>query len=60
MKIIDYNGSLWIVRAIIDDTRIDDPKKTKKSFGYDLCLYKRGEYWFLEKIIDAEWEEIPS
>lgn len=59
MKIIDFQDKKWIVKATIDEHKVDDIKKLRSQYNADLVLSdKRGIYYILDKIIDAEFTEI--
>ena len=58
-KMLDYDGKKWIIRAKLAGDKVDDHTKLKKQYGVDLVLCdKQGYYYMLEKIIDAEFEDV--
>ncbi len=59
MEIIDFQDKKWIVIAKVPEDKVDDHTKLKKQYGADLVLSnKRGMYFVLEAIIDAEFTDI--
>ena len=59
MEIIDFNNKRWIVLAKVPQNTADDIKQLKKTYRADLVVSnKRGLYYVLEEIIDAEFTEI--
>ena len=59
MEIIDFQDKKWIVIAKVPADKVDDHTKLKKQYDADLVLSnKRGVYFVLEAIIDAEFEDI--
>ena len=59
MEIIDFQDKKWIVIAKVPEDKVDDHTKLKAQYDADLVLSnKRGMYFVLEKIIDAEFEDI--
>ena len=59
MEIIDFQDKKWIVIAKVPENKVDDHTKLKEQYGADLVLSnKRGMYFILEAIIDAEFEDI--
>ena len=58
-EFIDFDGKKWIVRAKVEEHTIDDHTKLKKMYDADLVLRNRqGIYYVLDKVIDAEFEEL--
>ena len=59
MEIIDFQDKKWIVIAKVPVDKVDDHTKLKDQYNADLVLSnKRGLYFVLEAIIDAEFEDI--
>ena len=59
MELIDFQGSKWVVKSKVDGSRIEDPSTLKKSYGCDMVIRNsQNVYFILDKIIDAEFEEI--
>ena len=59
MEIIDFQDKKWIVIAKVPADKVDDHTKLKDQYGADLVLSnKRGLYFVLEAIIDAEFTDI--
>ena len=59
MKIIDFQDKKWLVKATIAENKVTNIKTLKSQYDADLILSdKRGNYYILEKIIDAEFTEI--
>ena len=59
MRIIDFQDKKWVVKATIEEHKVDDISKLREQYGADLILSnKRGVYYILEKIIDAKFTEL--
>ena len=58
-EFIDFDDKKWVVRAKVEEHRIDDQTKLKEMYGCDLVLKNRQSIFFiLDKVIDAEFEEL--
>ena len=58
-EFIDFDDKKWVVRAKVEEHRIDDHTKLKEMYGADLVLKnKQGIFFVLGKVIDAEFEEL--
>ena len=58
-EFIDFDGKKWIVKDKVHENQIDDHNKLKEMYGADLVLKnKQGIYFVLDKVIDAEFEEL--
>ena len=58
-EFIDFDDKKWVVRAKVEEHRIDDHTKLKEMYGCDLVLKNRqGIFYILDKVIDAEFEDI--
>ena len=59
MEMIDFQNKKWIVKAKLEEHKVDDHTKLKSMYGADLVL-KNNQGWFfvLEEVIDAEFEDI--
>ena len=56
---LEFQGKLWEVKAKVEGHRLDDPSTLKKSYGCDMVIRNsQNVYFILDKIIDAEFEEI--
>ena len=56
---LEFQGKHWQVIAKVDGRRLDDPSTLKKSYGCDMVIRNsQNVYFILDKIIDAEFEEI--
>jgi hypothetical protein len=61
VKIIDFQDTKYIVKAMVAEATAGNIKTLKKRYGADLILSdKQGNYYILEKIIDAEFTEITN
>ena len=59
MELLDFQGKKWIVKAKVDGSRINDPSTLKENYGADMVIRNsQNIYFILDKIIDAEFEEI--
>ena len=58
-EIIDFQGNKWVVISKCSGERVDDHTKLKSQYGCDLVLKNnQNQFWMLNKVIDAEFEEI--
>ena len=58
-KTIDFQGKLWLVKAKVDGSRIDDPSTLKSSYGCDMVIRNSQNIFFiLDEVIDVEFEDI--
>ena len=59
MERMDFQGKHWMVVAKIREHLIDDPSGLKKSYGCDLVLKSRDNYFIiLDEILEGEFEDI--
>ena len=58
-EMIDFQNKKWIVRAKLEEHKVDDHTKLKSNYGADLVL-KNNQGWFfvLDEVIDVEFEDI--
>jgi len=58
-EMIDFQNKKWVVRAKLEEQKVDDHTKLKSNYGADLVL-KNNQGWFfvLDEVIDAEFEDI--
>ena len=58
-ELLDFDNKKWVVKARVHESRVDDHTKLKSMYGCDLVLKNReGEFFILDKVIDAEFEDI--
>ena len=59
MEMIDFQNKKWVVRAKLEEHKVDDHTKLKSMYGADLVL-KNNQGWFLvlDEVIDVEFEDI--
>jgi hypothetical protein len=59
MEMIDFQNKKWVVRAKLEENKVDDHSKLKSMYGADLVL-KNNQGWFfvLDEVIDVEFEDI--
>ena len=59
IEMIDFNGKKWQVVGKCSGERIDDHTKLKSHYQCDLVLKNnQNQFWMLNKVIDAEFEEL--
>ena len=59
MEILAFQGKKWIVKTKVDGRRVEDPSTLKESYGADMVIRNsQNIYFILDKIIDAEFEDI--
>ena len=59
MEILDFQGKKWIVKTKVDGRRVEDPSTLKSNYGCDMVIRNNQNiYFILDKVIDAEFEEI--
>ena len=58
-EMIDFQINKWVVVGKCSGERVDDHTKLKSQYGCDLVLRNnQNQFWMLNKVIDAEFEEI--
>ena len=58
-EFIDYDDKKWVIKAKLEEHRVEDHTKLKEMYGADLVLKnKQGIFFVLDKVIDAEFEEL--
>ena len=59
MEMIEFQNKKWVVRAKLEEHKVDDHTKLKSMYGADLVL-KNNQGWFfvLDEVIDVEFEDI--
>ena len=58
-KKLEFQDKLWLVKAEVDGSRVDDPSTLKQNYQCDMVIRNsRNIYFILEEIIDVEFEEI--
>tara|TARA_R100000734_G_C3273859_1_gene69144 strand:+ start:467 stop:646 length:180 start_codon:yes stop_codon:yes gene_type:complete len=59
MEMIDFQNKKWVVRAKLEEHKIDDHTKLKSMYGADLVLKNsQGLFFVLDEVIDVEFEDI--
>ena len=59
MKLLDFQGKKWVVKAKVDGSRLDDPSTLKSNYGCDMVIKNNQNiYFILDKVIDAEFEDV--
>ena len=58
-EFIDFQGKKWEVVGKVSGEKVDDHTKLKKQYLCDLVLRNnQNQFWMLNKVIDAEFEEL--
>ena len=58
-EMLDWDNKKWIVKAKVEEHKIDDHTKLKEMYGADLVLKnKQGIFFVLDEVIDAEFEDL--
>ena len=58
MKIIPLNGELYLLKGRVSVDTNFTTDELKKQYTADTVL-RRGQEWYLvEKVIEAEWEDL--
>ncbi len=58
MKLIPLKGDLYLLKGIVSADVHFSTEELKKQYTADTVL-RRGQEWYLvEKIIEAEWEDL--
>mgnify|MGYP000863187143 CR=1 FL=1 len=58
MKLIPLKGDLYLLKGIVSVDVHFSTEELKKQYTADTVL-RRGQEWYLvEKIIEAEWEDL--
>ena len=59
MELIDFQNKKWLVRAKLEEHKVDDHTKLKSMYGADLVLKNsQGLFFVLDEVIDVEFEDI--
>ena len=59
MELIDFQNKKWVVKAKLEEKKVDDHTKLKSMYGADLVLKNnQGIFFILDKVIDVEFEDI--
>ena len=59
MEMIDFQNKKWVVRAKLEEHKVDDHTKLKSMYGADLVLKNnQGVFFVLDEVIDVEFEDI--
>ena len=59
MELLDFQDKKWVIKAKVEGHRVDEPSKLKENYGCDMVIKNsRNIYFILDKIIDAEFEEV--
>jgi hypothetical protein len=59
IETLEFQGKLWRVVSKVEGHRIDDPSTLKESYRCDMVIRNsQNVYFILEKIIDAEFEDV--
>ena len=57
-EMLDWDNKKWIVKAKVEEHKIDDHTKLKEMYGADLVLKnKQGIFFVLDEVIDVDFEE---
>lgn len=58
MKLIPLKGDLYLLKGIVSVDVHFSTEELKKQYTADTVL-RRGQEWYLvEKVIEAEWEDL--
>ena len=58
MKLIPLNGELYLLKGRVSADTNFTTEELKKQYTADTVL-RRGQEWYLvEKVIEAEWEDL--
>ena len=59
MEMIDFQNKKWVVRAKLEENKVDDHSKLKSMYGADLVLKNsEGLFFVLQEVIDVEFEPV--
>ena len=58
MQFLDFQGKKWIVVAKVKTYHVRDSNALKDQWKCDMVIKDKTHFWILDKIIDAEFEEI--
>ena len=58
MRFLDFQGKKWIVVAKVKAHHVQDSSTLKDQWKCDMVIKDKTQYWMLDEIIDAEFEEI--
>ena len=58
MKLIPLNGELYLLKGRVSvDTRFTT-EELKKQYRADTVLRRCNEWYLVEKVIEADWEDL--
>ena len=58
-ELLDFQNKKWIVRAKLEEHKVDDHTKLKSTYGADLVLKNsEGLFFVLQEVIDVEFEQV--
>ena len=58
-EMIDFQSNKWVVIGKCSGERVDDHTKLKSQYQCNLVLKNnQNQFWMLNKVIDAEFEEL--
>ena len=56
---LEFQNKLWQVINKVPGEKVNDHTKLKSMYGCDLVLKNnQNQFWMLNKVIDAEFEEL--
>ncbi len=58
MQFLDFQGKKWIVVDKVKTYHVHKDSNLKDQWKCDMVIKDKTHYWMLDKIIDAEFEEI--
>lgn len=58
MKLIPLKGDLYLLKGIVSVDVHFSTEELKKQYTADTVLRRGNEWYLVEKIIEAEWEDL--
>jgi len=57
-KLMTYKDTRYVVLATVETRLVRDQAALSDIYSADLILRKANHYWILQKVLEAEFEEI--
>ena len=58
MKLIPLNGELYLLKGKVSADTNFTTEELKKQYTADTVLRRGREWYLVEKVIEAEWEDL--
>ena len=58
MQFLNFQDKRWIVVSKLNIHHVNNPDNLKNTYKCDMIIKDKANYWILDQIIDAEFEDI--